>query len=74
MDFSFSSKDEEFRMKVRDFFENEYPREIVEKIASGASSSKEDYQRSERAMAAKGWLAVNWPKSAGGTGWTAHKK
>src|SRR3989338_5249295 len=74
MDFSFSSKDEEFRMKVRDFFENEYPREIVEKIASGASSSKEDYQRSERAMAAKGWLAVNWPKSAGGTGWTANKK
>lgn len=74
MDFSFSDKDEEFRMKVRDFFENEYPRDIVEKIASGASPSKEDYQRSERAMAAKGWLAVNWPKSAGGTGWTANEK
>jgi alkylation response protein AidB-like acyl-CoA dehydrogenase len=25
-------------------------------------------------MAAKGWLAVNWPKSAGGTGWTANEK
>ncbi|PKQ06312.1 MAG: acyl-CoA dehydrogenase [Alphaproteobacteria bacterium HGW-Alphaproteobacteria-12] len=74
MDFSFSDKDEEFRMKVRDFFENEYPRDIVEKIASGASPSKDDYQRSERAMAAKGWLAVNWPKAAGGTGWTANEK
>lgn len=74
MDFSFSDKDEEFRMKVRDFFENEYPRDIVEKIASGASPSKDDYQRSECAMAAKGWLAVNWPKAAGGTGWTANEK
>lgn len=74
MDFSFSEKDEEFRMKVRDFFENEYPREIVEKMASGASPSKADYQKSERAMAARGWLAVNWPKSAGGTGWTANEK
>lgn len=74
MDFSFSERDEEFRMKVRDFFENEYPRDIIEKMASGASPSKEDYQRSERALAAKGWLAVNWPKAAGGTGWTANEK
>lgn len=74
MDFSFSEADEQFRMKVRDFFENEYPREIVEKMASGASPSKADYQKSERAMVAKGWLAVNWPKAAGGTGWSANEK
>ena len=74
MDFSFSDKDEEFRMKVRDFFENEYPREIVEKMARGASPAKADYQQSERAMAAKGWLAVNWPKADGGTGWSANEK
>lgn len=74
MDFSFSQKDEEFRMKARDFFENEYPREIVEKIARGHSPSKADYQKSERAFAARGWLAVNWPKSAGGTGWSANEK
>jgi alkylation response protein AidB-like acyl-CoA dehydrogenase len=74
MDFSFSEKDEAFRMMVRDFFENEYPRDVIEKMASGASPSKEDYQRSERAMAAKGWLAVNWPKAAGGTGWSANEK
>ena len=74
MDFSFSETDEQFRMKVRDFFETEYPREIVEKMASGASPSKADYQKSERAMAAKGWLAVNWPKAAGGTGWSANEK
>src|SRR5690606_28102390 len=74
MDFSFSEKDEQFRMKVRDFFENEYPHEIVEKMASGASPAKADYQKAERAMAAEGWLAVNWQKADGGTGWSANEK
>ena len=74
MDFSFSEEDEQFRIKVRDFFENEYPRAIVDKMARGASPAKADYQASERAMAAKGWLAVNWPKADGGTGWTANQK
>ncbi|HUD52721.1 acyl-CoA dehydrogenase family protein, partial [Parvibaculum sp.] len=74
MDFSFSKADEEFRLMVRDFFEHDYPRDIVEKMARGQSASKEDYQRSERALAAKGWLAVNWPKADGGTGWTANQK
>ncbi|KAB7738677.1 acyl-CoA dehydrogenase [Parvibaculum sedimenti] len=74
MDFSFSKADEDFRMRVRDFFEHEYPREIVEKMARGHSPSKADYQTSEHALAAKGWLAVNWPKADGGTGWTANQK
>ncbi len=74
MDFSFSEQDEQFRIKVRDFFEHEYPRAIVEKMARGASPAKGDYQTSERAMAAKGWLAVNWPKADGGTGWSANQK
>ena len=74
MDFSFSAEDEKFRLTVRDFFENEYPREIIEKMARGHSPLKADYQTSERALAAKGWLAVNWPKADGGTGWTANQK
>ena len=74
MDFSFSRADEEFRMMVRDFFENEYPAEIVALLERGASPTKADYQTSERAMAAKGWLAVNWPKADGGTGWSANQK
>lgn len=74
MDFSFSQADEEFRMKVRDFFAHDYPRDIVELLARGASPQKADYQRSERSLAAKGWLAVNWPKADGGTGWSANQK
>ncbi len=74
MDFSFTQADEEFRMNVRHFFETEYPRDIIDKIAKGASPTKEDYQRSERALDARGWVAVNWPKEAGGTGWTSNQK
>jgi alkylation response protein AidB-like acyl-CoA dehydrogenase len=74
MDFSFTPADEEFRMQVRHFFETEYPQDLIEKIARGHSPSKADYQRSERALSAKGWVAVNWPKEAGGTGWTSNQK
>jgi alkylation response protein AidB-like acyl-CoA dehydrogenase len=74
MDISFSKQDEEFRLKVREFFERDYPRDIVEKMARGYSPSKSDYQRSERALAEKGWLAINWPKEFGGPGWSANQK
>jgi alkylation response protein AidB-like acyl-CoA dehydrogenase len=74
MDFSFTHADEEFRMQVRHFFETEYPQDLIEKIARGHSPTKADYQRSERALDSKGWVAVNWPKEAGGTGWTSNQK
>src|SRR3546814_5947104 len=74
MDFSFTRADEEFRMQVRHFFETEYPQDLIEKMAHGHSPSKADYQRSERALDSKGWVAVNWPKEAGGTGWSSNQK
>jgi alkylation response protein AidB-like acyl-CoA dehydrogenase len=74
MDFSFTRADEEFRAEVRHFFETEYPQDLIEKIGKGHSPTKADYQRSERALDAKGWVAVNWPKEAGGTGWTSNQK
>jgi alkylation response protein AidB-like acyl-CoA dehydrogenase len=61
-------------MQVRHFFETEYPQDLIEKIARGHSPTKADYQRSERALDSKGWVAVNWPKEAGGTGWTSNQK
>src|SRR3546814_15172131 len=74
MDFSFTRADEEFRMQVRHFFETEYPQDLIEKMAHGHSPSKADYQRSERALDSKGWVAANWPKQAGGTGWSSKQK
>ena len=74
MDLSFKPEDEAFRLDVRAFFEKEYPQDIVEKMAAGHSPSKEDYQRSERALASRGWLCVNWPSEFGGPGFTPNQK
>lgn len=74
MDMSFDAEDESFRSEVRKFFEDDYPQDLIIKAASGIELSKSDYQRSERALASKGWLCVNWPVEYGGPGWTANQK
>ncbi|MFT6016235.1 MAG: alkylation response protein AidB-like acyl-CoA dehydrogenase [Candidatus Azotimanducaceae bacterium] len=74
MDMSFDANDELFRSEVRTFFTDDYPHDLVIKAASGIELSKIDYQRSERALASKGWLCVNWPVEYGGPGWTANQK
>ena len=70
MDITFTETHEKFRQEIRDFFENSYPSDIKEKLRVGASLTKDDYQRSERALAAKGWSAPGWPAEYGGPGWT----
>ncbi|NKI15844.1 acyl-CoA dehydrogenase [Spongiibacter sp. KMU-166] len=70
MDLNFSAEDELFRLQVRDYFKNDYPKDIIAKVSAGKSMVKADYQRSEQALAKKGWLAVNWPKEHGGPGWS----
>jgi len=67
---TFTAADEEFRAKVREFFEVDYPADIKVKLARGESLSKQDYQRSEQAMASRGWSAPGWPEEYGGPGWS----
>lgn len=74
MDLSFRPADEEFRAEVRRFFQSEYPKDLLQKVASGQALAKDDYQRSERALAARGWLCVNWPQEHGGPGWSVNQK
>ena len=74
MDMTFSAADAEFRRHVREFFSTQYPKDLLEKAASGVSLAKEDYQRAERALADQGWLCVNWPEEYGGPGWTPNQK
>ena len=74
MDFTFSDEDEQFRAEVRAFFAERYPKDLLEKSASGAALSKDDYQRAERALADEGWLCVSWPAEHGGRGWTTNQK
>jgi len=74
MDIEFSPAEERFRLEVREFFNTEFPRDIIEKLQNGQQLTREDRIRSEAALHAKGWIAVNWPREYGGTGWTASQK
>ena len=74
MDMNFAPDTDAFRAEVKSFFANDYPKDLLAKTASGDPLSKDDYQTSERALAEKGWLCVNWPEDAGGTGWDVTRK
>jgi alkylation response protein AidB-like acyl-CoA dehydrogenase len=67
---TFTAADEAFRVQVREFFEAHYPADIKAKLARGESLTKKDYQRSEQAMASRGWSAPGWPEEYGGPGWS----
>jgi len=65
---------EPFRAEIRAFFETDYPKDILEKVASGASLTTADVRKSEMALGAKGWLASAWPAEYGGPGWSLEQQ
>ncbi len=65
---------EPFRGEIRAFFEADYPKDILEKVASGASLTTADVRKSEMALGAKGWLASAWPSEYGGPGWSLEQQ
>jgi alkylation response protein AidB-like acyl-CoA dehydrogenase len=74
MDLAFSADDDAFRAEVRAFFETQYPSWILGKVRNGQTLGKADLEASQSALNARGWLAPNWPKEYGGTGWTANQR
>jgi alkylation response protein AidB-like acyl-CoA dehydrogenase len=74
VDLSFTPEHEIFRRQARRFFQTEYPQGILAKIERGQSLTKADLMESERALDAVGWLATNWPKEYGGTGWSVTER
>ena len=59
-----------FRDEVRAFIRTELPADIKNKAQHGTHLGKDDYIRWQRILQKKGWLAPNWPKEHGGTGWS----
>ena len=74
MNLDYSPELEEFRASIRSYFEDEYPKDILEKVAIGASLTTEDVRKAEMALGAKGWLASSWPQEHGGPGWTIEEQ
>jgi alkylation response protein AidB-like acyl-CoA dehydrogenase len=69
MDLAFTPEDTDFRMKVRDFIEKNYPQSLREK-ESRDDFGREDFLLWQKILYKQGWGAVHWPKEYGGAGWT----
>lgn len=74
MDLRYTDEELAFQAEVRHFFATEYPQDILDRRRRGQTLDKSDLQRSEKALAARGWVAVNWPEEHGGTGWNVTEK
>jgi alkylation response protein AidB-like acyl-CoA dehydrogenase len=74
MNVNFSPADVEFRSEVRNYFENEFPQDILEKQRKAIPLTRDDMVRWHKHIYEKGWAAPNWPEEYGGTGWTSVQK
>ncbi|MCV6624790.1 MAG: acyl-CoA dehydrogenase family protein [Cellvibrionaceae bacterium] len=74
MNIDFTAEELEFQREVRTFFEENYPKDIQEKIKNNIHPTKDDFIRWQKILNDKGWLAENWPVEYGGTGWSPTQK
>jgi alkylation response protein AidB-like acyl-CoA dehydrogenase len=74
MNVIFSADELEFRSEVRDYFENEFPQDILEKQRQAIPLTRDDIVRWHKNIYEKGWAAPNWPQEYGGTGWSSVQK
>lgn len=70
MQLALTKAEADFARDVRQFFEEDYPRDLRAKISAGMRLTREDHVRSQQALNAKGWLGMGWPAEHGGPGWT----
>jgi alkylation response protein AidB-like acyl-CoA dehydrogenase len=62
-----------FREEVRDFLA-EMPPELARKARNAHYFSHEETMEWHRILYRKGWVAPNWPKEHGGTGWDVTRR
>jgi len=74
MELKLSKEDQAFRDEVRAFIAEKLPAEIQNKVERGLKVTKEDMLAWHRALHERGWIAPNWPKEHGGTGWSPVQK
>jgi len=74
MNVTFSADELEFRSEVRNYFEHEFPQDILAKQRQSIPLTREDMVRWHKHIYEKGWAAPNWPQEYGGTGWSSVQK
>ncbi len=72
--FKASPADDAFREEVRAFLVKQLPSAIRDKVKDGRALLKDELAAWHSTLLAKGWIAPNWPKEHGGTGWSATRR
>ena len=70
MNADFTADDLAFQAEVKDFLEKEFPSAYRKKIDARQRLTKEEIVDWQKILFRKGWVAPNWPKEYGGTGWS----
>ncbi len=70
MDLNFSAEAQAFRREVREFIDDNLPADIRERTSQGRGVNRDDTVTWHKILYKKGWIAPEWPKEYGGTGWT----
>lgn len=65
-----SADDAALQTTLRQFFTEEFPADLREKVATGRKLDAEDIRRSQRLLAEAGYAAPAWPVEWGGQDWT----
>ena len=69
MDLNYTDAQNAFRQEVREYFKDNLPESLSNKFKLGKTLSKADHEQWHAILNKQGWLAGNWPKAYGGTGW-----
>lgn len=69
MDLRFTDEENAFREEVRQFFRENVPEHVRQKLVDGEMVGKDEYVAWTRLLNKKGWAAAHWPVQYGGTGW-----
>tara|TARA_R110002033_G_scaffold26768_2_gene61430 strand:+ start:1008 stop:2204 length:1197 start_codon:yes stop_codon:yes gene_type:complete len=69
MNLEFTEEEKAFRAEVRDFIDNNYPKDIGTRGVQD-EMSREDMLAWHKILGKKGWSVPAWPTEYGGTGWT----
>ncbi|MGH8596541.1 MAG: acyl-CoA dehydrogenase family protein, partial [Gammaproteobacteria bacterium] len=72
MDLSFSDSDRTFQHEVRSWLATAWPEEMRARQRRSALGrlTKDDHVRWQKALATRGWAAIDWPKQYGGAEFT----
>lgn len=74
MDLDYKPEDIRFREEVKEFFKNNLPKDLSEKVKKRIHLKREDAVRWHKILAQKGWIAPGWPVEHGGTGWNSMQR